>query len=216
MRTELAPFENETVSVIGRIKEWRKNRAEGTEDICISGARVARWDAMSPLDPDACDAKVHHLWIRIPKGLCDSQLLSKVHFIGRVGWYTRSDGSVDLGIRAMKAICMDLLAKRIAEWRRSGSWTFDEFAEGDQLIEEIDFCLAALYHQGEGGYAYSWAHDCLDACKRLLRFKQQIARFLEANRSRACPLNRGKPRGLDPLPKRSKSRCSTSQAAGFA
>ena len=71
MRHELSPFEGDLVSVTGWIKEWRKNRSDETDDICIVNASLTRWDGSSAVDIYGCEAKVHHIWIRIPKNLCD-------------------------------------------------------------------------------------------------------------------------------------------------
>ena len=215
MRTQLSSLEGQLVSVTGRLKEWRTHRSDEFDDVCIVTANVIPWDGMSAVDIETPGTKVNHLWVRIPKKLIEAELLSKVQMIGKVAWYRRADGTVDLGVTAERAVSMDYLAKDIAEYLNKDFWTYDGFAKGDQLLEDIDFCLACVYHQGKGGYAFSVCYGAIEAFKRLARFRNQIQRNLDANRKPGLNrLNREKPRGLD-LPKpRCRGRRQT--ASGFA
>ena len=215
MRTQLTELEGQTVSVTGRLKEWRKNRSEEFDDICIVTANVTPWDGLSAVDVEASGAKVNHLWVRIPKDMAEAELLTKIHMIGKVTWYRRADGSVDLGVKALKAISMDKLAGDINAYLTKGFWSVEGFTYGDQLLEDIDFCLSCAYHQGQGGYAFSVVYGAVEAVKRLLRYRTQIQRNLEANRKPGLNrLNREKPRGLD----LKKPRCMARRqaASGFA
>lgn len=214
MRHELSPFEGDLVSVTGWIKEWRKNRSDETDDICIVNASLTRWDGSSAVDIFGCEAKVHHIWIRVPKNTCDAELLEKVQFLGKVGYYCRADGSVDLGVRGQRAVCMDVVAKDAFCWLDSGSWKQKEFSRGHSLIRDIDFCLECTQTQGIDGFAYSIAYDCKEACRRLTRYRTQIQRFIDANLERNYSLRRPKPQGLSlHLPSKS---ARPRHAAGFA
>ena len=215
MRNQLAPFEGGLVSITGRLKEWRKNRVGGLDDLCVINASVSAWDGHSAVNVKACEAKVHHLWVRIPSGLCAAKLLDKVQFVGRVNWYQRSDGTVDLGVSSLKATSLDNLAGRVTSWLSSG-WRSDEtFADGDHLLEDIDQAIETIETQGKNEFAFSCVFSLPTAKRRLQRYRLKVERLLEVNRARVFVEGRSKPQGLDlKIPKLMQHRHR--QAAGFA
>ena len=95
MRDALRPFEGQLVAFSGRLTDFghRKDLA------CMSNCTVAPWDRNASINealsqPQAI--KVDHFW-HTARYQPDARY-GRICSIGRVGWYTRADGSVDLGV----------------------------------------------------------------------------------------------------------------------
>ena len=113
MRDQLRPLEGQLVVFKGRATE-KQRQADGLLGICLAAVEVRphRTDtAMRMVEP----IKLDHAWIR---GLADDDvdfrgLLRSMAGVARVTYYRRSDGSVDLGLRAVEGVCLDNIWKRI-------------------------------------------------------------------------------------------------------
>ena len=142
MRDQLRPLEGQLVVFKGRATE-KQRQADGLLGICLAAVEVRphRTDtAMRLVEP----IKLDHAWIR---GLADDDvdfrgLLRSMAGVARVTYYRRSDGSVDLGLRAVPGVCLDNI------WRRMKT---------EPRKEDRTALLASAVDQIEDGVAYwSW------------------------------------------------------------
>ena len=185
MRT-LHHLEGGLVTATGRIqhKHLRKDIPNAV-DVLLTSVKIYRWDGVSAitLDRDTPDATTDHMWLRMPIAGCEgSELLSKTFVIGRVGWYSRASGDVDLGVTALVAHdidavylhCCDLVG---ASWRHG-------LHPLRAAIETLDEALKACADQGKEAYVYSRYISIASATKRLTRIRLQLSRSLAATESR--------------------------------
>jgi hypothetical protein len=108
---------------------------------------------------------------------------------GRVGWYARAGGSIDLGVDACTAVDLDDLYQESLELIRSSR------KEGTSALRlalvEIDFALDYCQNQGGRGYAWSRYLTVPECTKRLTRIQLQLTRTIEATESRLATAPRG-------------------------
>ena len=94
MRDQLRNIVGRLVYIHGKPCEAR-SFGEG-RDICLKRPTVIPWDENAPLDFKAKGIKCDHLWIRAlkPGKVC---MYQESVSIARVGYYTRANGSLDIG-----------------------------------------------------------------------------------------------------------------------
>jgi hypothetical protein len=183
MRHQLQPLEGGLVVAIGRIHQ--KTYREGTADVLLKNVKLHHWDGSSALTVDQTNpsATTDHLWLRMAASGCKSnELLSTTMVIGRVGWYARACGTIDLGVTALVAhdldalywLCYDLIEH--CRWSGLGPLR--------TAVDAIDFVLERGKSQGKEIYLYSRYYTLADCIKRLTRIRLQLSRTLEANESR--------------------------------
>ena len=201
MRT-LQHLEGGLVTAIGRIHQ--KTYREGTVDVLLKSVTLYRWDGTSAVTIDKAtpDATTDHLWLRMPEAGCEgNELLSKTLVIGRVGWYSRASGDVDLGVTALVAHDLDAVYLHCCDLVDDCRWYGMKplRAAVETLDEALEFCA----NQGKEAYVYSRFHSLPVCLKRLTRIRLQLSRTLEANESRlaTAPKTGGckKMRELDPF-----------------
>lgn len=128
-RTELQPYENQVVQFDGWVESWTC-RDDGIKDVLVCKLKFTPYD----LHAVARDARSHavaasdHVWFRVPQSLDYGRMrrLDHVFGYGRIGWYTRCDGSVDLGLRPVPAVQGGVFAQQLRDLLRQGNWQLAE------------------------------------------------------------------------------------------
>ena len=100
----LRPLVDRTVHLYGRLIE-KKRQPDGSIHALLTAVKVRPYNSEVPalsVDP----IRVSHLWVTIkdPSLIPESQLLGQVAGLGKVHYYSRGDGSVDLGVRLFPSI----------------------------------------------------------------------------------------------------------------
>ena len=105
MRDNLRSLEGQLVTIYGRNKE-RKKLEDGRRFSLIKNPVIRPWDGNSRIDLRSKGIKVDHVWIALSPHSKQplTELLKTTITVGTVGYYTRADGSLDLGIRDMARI----------------------------------------------------------------------------------------------------------------
>ena len=185
MRDALRPFEGQLVAWRGHLKEF--GHRPGL--ICFTNCVVAPWDRNAALNkaiksPEAIE--VDHLWVDvIPDG---AERYSRCCAIARVGWYTRADGSVDLGLSTqMPNVSFDHFRDDLNALTPANA-TPNAIAEGFELLNQY----IAQHDAGElQAWSNNWSIDeireevadhalfmrrCADATEKALATVQQNGR----------------------------------------
>jgi len=135
-RSELLPLEGQWVRWRGLVDCWAA-RPSGDMDLCIKAVRIWPWAFTEPLDTLRPSLRTDHLWLRCPAAFVatlDLDRLQPANGIGTVGWYRRSDGTTDLGVRARVLTNAGELQRLVIDHMRHGEW--------HQAITLIDDYLA--------------------------------------------------------------------------
>ena len=118
MREKLKALEGQLVTVYGFNTEQRRH-PDGRRFYMLKHPVVRRWDASSRIDLHPVHhpgLKLDHVWIEKSADSATVERLKRTITVGRVGYYVRSDGSHDLGIRDIARIkIMDALVERLVE-----------------------------------------------------------------------------------------------------
>jgi hypothetical protein len=202
MRTELKTLEGSLVYLKGRATEARR---DGTHlHLMLLRPSLHQWDGFSAVGQET-PVKTDHLWVRLEADQWGSEMLQTVCGVGRVGYYRRADGTVDLGVKLVPCLDMDLLVSEakstLAEYSKRGLQALRDGAE------DLLFALSVLRHQGKGFYAISRRYNSLEAAKILGHEFQLIQASINATDvALLSGKTKGhKPRGLD-LPLRNCKR----------
>lgn len=218
MRTELQHLENELVFVKGRVlKKNVRQDLENTVDVLITPAKLYRWNGSDAFDPETAElaAQTDHLWVRMPITQASHiELLMEVYSFGKVNYYSKAGGSaIDLAVDVQPSINLDQLLMQ-------AKGSFDAYdQEGTaalrRVLEDLKFAMACIYHQGDGGYAYSTILDLNSAAEGLVRAYKRIGRSADAIDARLATATSNGPctRLRDTLRLPS---CQRQQARGFA
>lgn len=128
-RDELRAFENHVVQFEGWIETWTP-REDGGSDVLIRAVRIRPYHLDETQTQRMARSAVasDHLWMRVPKRAAYPRMsrLDHVFGYGKVGWYTRKDGSVDLGLRALFGASGGTLADEVKRQLKSGDWSAAE------------------------------------------------------------------------------------------
>ena len=113
MRDQLKPLEGQLVVIKGRITE-KQRQADGTITVCLAAVEVRPLLSDVPLQ-SIKPIRVDHLWVRdIAEDAIDWRgLLRSMCGAGRVIYYRRGSGSVDLSISTVQGICLDSLWQQV-------------------------------------------------------------------------------------------------------
>lgn len=138
-------------------------------DYVISGVRCWRWDGDERLNlRRAPDAVLDHVWLRFNREQWPTvELLSAVEGVARVGWYARSDGSADLGLRSYRAANYDEVMGRVDALMRQRR------PRAEVLSFLSDFLSS---HGGEDRYGYSEWLSASDAIARITFLRDRLER----------------------------------------
>ena len=119
MRNQLVPFEGEQVVYEGHLSEWRKRDDE--HHICFMNLSVNQFNSNKPLR-DGLTTCIDHLWMTFDDEFIKNapkDLYTKRSGLGQVYWYTRGDGSLDLSLKPVGAICLDQYFTLIDEYHHT-------------------------------------------------------------------------------------------------
>ena len=223
MRTALKRLENQLVFCHGRVIKKTKRFDDGTMDILVSPVTVKAWDGHSSIDsiPQDQTEKIDHLWLRADaRNSARLEMLQRAGFIGRIGYYTRADGSVDLAVNTVPAVSLEELLARI----RSSCKNFDK--EGTTALRraqgDLEYALYAIENQGRSNeltdepiYCFSKFVDLTKATEILAQNLQRVSRMADATEARlAVATNNGpctRMRQAMQLPS-----CKRQRSVGFA
>ena len=136
-RNELLPLEGQWVRWHGLVDTWAQ-RPAGDVDVCIRACRITPWSFDQPLNVTTPPTRTEHLWLRCPAEFAATLRIERYHpanGIGQVGWYRRTDGTTDLGVKARVVTNAGALQAQVCEHIRLGQW-------GD-VINLIDHYIGA-------------------------------------------------------------------------
>lgn len=212
-RPQLIPLEGQLVYSTGRIKDWK--RSPDFDDILLINVKLWRWDGQAVVDLQRSpDATADHLWLRCDRGTVAAERLTQTFGIGRIAFYTRADGTYDLGLQAKPCTNLDEL---VAE---AQSVYADRYKLGTQAMREalklFTFAFFCACEQGTKSYAFSRVKTLPEAIDHLHKRLTYIENSIEATESRLdaqAHCRRGPCRGLDLA--KPKARARRSAAAGF-
>jgi hypothetical protein len=206
-RDQLRPLEGALVHVEGWV-ETSRNLADGSVAVCLRQVKLRRWDGEAPIGTSPITAAVDHLWLH---GLPPSQRRERLwvgECIGRVGWYRRGDGSVDLGVEQVPADCVD----RLYDWMLHHR---NDPVESDPV--RLTTLRAWLDYFDQGVVMFSWFVPTSEAVTLFRTCLEQLQAVYDLNmRTRATATNRGPCRGLDAGLPVGKRRLRADPARGFA
>lgn len=112
-RDSLRPLEGQLVWFCGRLDTWRP-MADGQLTACMVHVTVRPWDGEAAIRDCLVAAVVDHAWIGgIPTTWKRERLLS-YEGIARVGWYRRTDGTVDLGLTKVPSLDLETVVRGLA------------------------------------------------------------------------------------------------------
>jgi hypothetical protein len=183
-RTQLLALEGQRVIYTGRTAR-RITRPDGQWDICLTAVHVRphRVDvAMLDVEPTFVD----HVWLRgiEPSQVQNGELLRKMEGAATVGWYTRSNGTIDLGLESIRGADLDNLydeiqsekesAKRAGrlrsflEWMDDGdpavwAWSFP----ADQALDALRKGLARFSRSADVEFAIAMTATNNGPCRRM-------------------------------------------------
>ncbi len=166
-RDSLRQFEGQLVIFNGRLADVSRPRND-TRDYLLTTVRCWSWDGDSAMPLSlAPDAAVDHAWLRL--NLTDqprTELLQRVEGVATVGWYTRANGSVDLGLRSHPAVNLDDVLARLHEARTT--------TPRAELIDQLE----RLVHNftAPGHYGYSQHLKASEVLKELNTYRARLLR----------------------------------------
>ena len=136
-RESLRPLEGQLVYFQGFMESWRKG--DGTVDACLRNLKVRPWDGERPIDDCRQLVRLDHAWLRVTTDnwIPQPKRLSAYEAMGRVGWYRRRDGSVDLGLRTVTSLCLEHFLDRMFERLKDSTWG-ERLSAFEALVEEIE------------------------------------------------------------------------------
>jgi len=192
MRTELKDLEGGLAFFTARIKDWQEG--DGHRDYLLQAVKVWPWDGESRVGRGK-PIRLDHLWHRVrnTEANTDFELLSACNGVGRVGWYARRDGSIDLGLKSGRCICLDnCLDSALGTLWQQGRGIERE----EEVLDHLAVALVSL--DMEEVYAYSRDFSRKEL-RGLLRDRVvYFQRLVDGTKSRLEAAPKGpKPKGLD-------------------
>lgn len=123
-RRELQDYEHQIVQLEGWVDRW--THRDESDDILITAVKIRpyRLDETLLQRNEREPARTDHLWLRASKqtGCPDIVRLDAVYGYARVGWYTRRDGSADLGCTPVPSVHGSVIADEIKSTLARGQW----------------------------------------------------------------------------------------------
>ena len=212
MRSELKQFEGKTVLYSGLLKEWREHD-EKYLNVCLTNVEVQEYKP-DEKPGDQKKVKLDHFWLNFDLNAAQEiprALLTRRASIGKVYYYTRSDGSLDLSIKSIKGYPLELIVHKVCEYQEQGCPASQTKDIVDSLHEFFEF-----YDSGDMKMPYHFYDNltCSEIFSILRRKYLLFSRSYEADlRIKNTVKNYGKPKGLSLTPAFKNTR---KMAAGFA
>lgn len=194
MRNQLVPFEGKQVVYEGHLSEWR--RRDDEHHICFMNLSVNQFNSNKPLK-DGLATCIDHLWMTFDDDFikdAPKDLYTKRSGLGQVYWYTRGDGTLDLSLKPVGAICLDKYFTFIDEYHHTNY--------NSHRIKILLDKLSKLFYQYdvENVNCYSTimvSHPIHEVMEMLRRKVNRIKRDLRSNEERFKTIkNYGKPTGV--------------------
>lgn len=166
-RDALRPLENCLVVFNGRLADVTPARNDA-RDYLLTSVRCWAWDGDSPVPLAARpDATAGHTWLRIAvEDRPDTELLHRVERVATVGWYARSNGSVDLGLRSHRSLNLDEVLLYIRDLRGQASRT--------EVIKRLDLLIESFASRGQ--YAFSQHMNASEVKRDLAAYRDRLLR----------------------------------------
>ena len=145
-RRELQPFENQVIQFDGWVESWTE-LPDGAKDVLIKTVKIRPYhlEENDQQRNDRPPTVTDHSWLRVPKnaGYKAMHRLDRVFGYARVGWYTRANQTVDLGLSAIQAVPGGEIANQIKESLRNGNWAsaYSHLATISRRIKEADLAV---------------------------------------------------------------------------
>lgn len=97
MRDQLRELEGQLAWVSGRIADY--SLRDGKRYACISRPTIQPWDEDQAVDPIPAIKGIDHCWIKagVEKQESSVEMYRPYISLQRIQWYSRKDGSIDLG-----------------------------------------------------------------------------------------------------------------------
>lgn len=128
-RAELRCHENQLVQFDGWVESWTQ-RDDGIKDVLLKQLAFTPYglNTVARQGRDHAVATTDHVWLRVPPGSHYKHMRRLDHVVGygRIGWYSRADGSVDLGLRSLSSVQGGRLAEELRTILRRGDWAAAE------------------------------------------------------------------------------------------
>ncbi len=189
MRNELKPLEGDLVLVLGRAKEAR--RKNGQLHVMLTRPTLRLWDGQAPVQQGK-SIQTDHLWVQCPVDEWGGEMLEVKQGIGRVTYYQRADGTVDLGV----ALCSGLNFDRLACAWIEILGTDMRQSSVKHVLEGLTETLEELKTQGrDDRYVYSYYCSLPEMIKRVERMQGWVKASVEATEK---ALQSGKAKGHKP------------------
>ena len=204
MRDQLRSLEGQLIFIQGRIKNY--SHRNGHRYVCLQRPLVIPWDGNEPLQDSFTHNAIQgieHLWVETSQH-DQIHMMQHVLSCSRVQWYTRKDGSIDLGTEPLHVLYNhDGQIDSLIQAREAGKFHRNH---GDSYFDDqIDFCdvyLDLLTNQGRIGqfnkpewiysksYSISWLIDWYQDYKAELQSAQN--HFNKAQRKVSQQAARGR------------------------
>ena len=206
MRDQLRDLEGQLIFIEGKVTSY-SNR-NGKIYVCLRRPVVIPWDGDAPLGDVEKDGKkvvgIDHLWVET-SGHDEIHMLTDVLSCSRVRWYSRKDGSVDLGTEPLHVLHFhDREIKDVVAARKLGK--FGKNHGDSSLQQQLEFCdyyLELLRTQGEfdkdlgkprwvfsNAYSITWLIDFYEDYERELHDAR--AHFERAQQKVELQVKRGR------------------------
>ena len=158
-------MEGQLVAVRGRLSGFGHRK----DLFCLANCAINLWDGNSTvkacIDEQPGVVQVDHLWVSLESETTEVKRYERFGLLGRVGWYSKADGSVDLGIvDPGNNLIIDDLMRDIANRPQKDS------AATTRNLLRANQKLIAKHEKGE---VILWGVDC-----DLASFSKIIDRYL--------------------------------------
>jgi hypothetical protein len=194
MRSQLVPFEGKQVLFQGHLSEWRKREDE--HHLCLMNVSIKEFKMDKPLN-ECPSTRLDHLWMSFPEEqspFISKDLYTRRNGIAKVYYYTRSDGSLDLSLRSIHAVCVDYYLNLIHQYMGTSynqKSTVKFLEQLDQLFAFYDEGKTILYSTVIGSCPIS------DVIELIIDKSKRIRRDFYSNEDRLKTVkNYGKPTGI--------------------
>lgn len=151
MRSQLKALEGQLVTVTGRNTEFKRSPDGKRAFFMVKNPVIRAWDGYSRLPCQRKDpgVRLDHIWLEKNLKMQRVTLLEEVVSIGRVGYYVRSDGSHDLGIRDLaKCLAVDWILDGVAD-RHNEMMSGDQFSQLLTTYSELNSLQSFLDQHGK-------------------------------------------------------------------
>jgi hypothetical protein len=173
MRDQLRDLEGQLVYVLGRPTGAKTSGAN--RDVCFKNATVVPWDADAAIT-DSKGIKCDHLWIRAHSQTRTSMYQNSI-VVSRVGFYTRKDGSLDIGCQSTARLYnADISLSRLNSAMRQRISQQEALTRSAGILLEMNCILKShgKMFEGDPVYAYSEYMSITDIKKQVEHFQKTV------------------------------------------